>query len=137
MTGFLSLFIAAAFLLQIVNYKRMLAYSSIENMGILFLGTALGPAGLFAALLHSAAHSLAKASLFLTSGNILHLYGTKKDREVRGLLRREPRTGWALDRYRSWPCRVSAVPRVPEQVPPRRRLLRRRGWAGWPRRSSS
>lgn len=93
-TGFLSLLISAAFLLQTANYKRMLAYSSIENMGLLFLGTALGPAGLYAALLHSAAHSLSKASLFLTSGNILSLYASKRIEDVRGLLRREPRTGW-------------------------------------------
>lgn len=93
-TGFLSLLISAAFLLQTANYKRMLAYSSIENMGLLFIGTTLGPAGLYAALLHSAAHSLAKASLFLTSGNILSLYASKRIEDVRGLLRRDPRTGW-------------------------------------------
>ena len=92
--GFLSLVVAAAFLLQTVNYKRMLAYSSIENMGILFLGLAFGPAGFLAALLHGAAHSLAKASLFLTSGKILRLYGSKRIEDVRGLLRREPRIGW-------------------------------------------
>jgi hydrogenase-4 component F len=94
LTGFLSLLVGAAFLLQITNYKRMLAYSSIENMGILFLGLGFGPAGLTAALLHSAAHSLAKASLFLTSGTILSLYGSRKIEDVRGLLRREPRSGW-------------------------------------------
>jgi hydrogenase-4 component F len=93
-TGFLSLLISAAFMLHIVNYKRMLAYSSIENMGILFLGVALGAPGVYAALLHSAAHSLAKASLFLTSGTIVSLYGSKRVAEVRGLLQREPRTGW-------------------------------------------
>jgi hydrogenase-4 component F len=92
--GFLSLLVAAAFLLQTVNYKRMLAYSSIENMGILFLGLAFGPAGFLAALLHSAAHSLAKASLFLTSGEVLRLYRSKRIEDVRGLLRREPRIGW-------------------------------------------
>ncbi len=94
LTGFLSLLVGAAFLLQITNYKRMLAYSSIENMGILFLGLGFGPAGLVAALLHSAAHSLAKASLFLTSGTILSLYGSRRIEDVRGLLRREPRSGW-------------------------------------------
>jgi hydrogenase-4 component F len=93
-TGFLSLLIGAAFLLQTANYKRMLAYSSIENMGLLAMGTALGPPGLLAALLHSAAHSLAKASLFITSGSIFALYGSKRIEDVRGLLRREPKTGW-------------------------------------------
>jgi len=92
--GFLSLLISAAFMLKIKNYKRMLAYSSIENMGILFLGSACGRTGIYAALLHSAAHSLSKCSLFLTSGNILHLYGSKRVEDVRGLLQREPRTGW-------------------------------------------
>lgn len=92
--GFLSLLISAAFMLKIKNYKRMLAYSSIENMGILFLGSACGRTGIYAALLHSAAHSLSKCSLFLTSGNILRLYGSKQIDDVRGLLQREPRTGW-------------------------------------------
>jgi len=93
-TGFLSLFISAVFMLNIANYKRMLAYSSIENMGILLIGIALGNTGVYAALLHSVAHSLSKASLFLTSGNILHIYGSKEINRVQGLLRREPLTGW-------------------------------------------
>lgn len=92
--GFLSLLIGAVFMLNLVNYKRMLAYSSIENMGLLFIGIAMGKTGVFAALLHSLAHSLAKASLFLTSGNILHLYDSKKIADVRGLLQRAPLTGW-------------------------------------------
>ncbi len=92
--GFLSLLISAAFMLNIVNYKRMLAYSSIENMGILFIGISLGKTGIYAALLHSVAHSLAKGALFLTSGNILHLYGSKQVADIRGLLQRDPPTGW-------------------------------------------
>lgn len=92
--GLLSLLISAAFMLKIQNYKRMLAYSSIENMGILALGIACGKTGIYAALLHSVAHSLAKGALFLTSGNILHLYGSKRIADVRGLLQKDPRTGW-------------------------------------------
>jgi hydrogenase-4 component F len=93
-TGFLSLMVSAVFMLRLKNYKRMLAYSSIENMGILFIGIALGKYGIFAALLHTLAHSLSKASLFLTSGNILHLYKSKRIEEVNGLLKTDPRTGW-------------------------------------------
>jgi hydrogenase-4 component F len=63
-------------------------------MGILFVGIALGKYGIFAALLHTLAHSLSKASLFLTSGNILHLYKSKKIEDVNGLLKTDPRTGW-------------------------------------------
>ena len=92
--GFLSLLISAAFMLKITNYKRMLAYSSIENMGILSLGIACGKTGIYAALLHTFAHSLSKGSLFLTSGNILHLYGSKRITDVQGLLHKDPRTGW-------------------------------------------
>jgi hydrogenase-4 component F len=72
----------------------MLAYSSIENMGILFIGISLGKYGIFAVLLHVLAHSLSKTSLFLTSGNILHLYKTKRIENVSGILAADPRTGW-------------------------------------------
>jgi hydrogenase-4 component F len=93
-TGFLSLMVSAVFMLRLKNYKRMLAYSSIENMGILFIGAALGKYGFFAVLLHTLSHSLSKASLFMTSGNILHLYKSKKIEDVNGLLKTDPRTGW-------------------------------------------
>jgi hydrogenase-4 component F len=92
--GLLSLLISAAFMLKITNYKRMLAYSSIENMGILSLGIACGKTGIYAALLHAVAHSLSKGALFLTSGNILHLYRSKRIVDVRGLLEKDPLTGW-------------------------------------------
>lgn len=94
LTGFLSLFVSAVFMLRIRNYKRMLAYSSVENMGIMFIGVGLGQPGLFAAMLHTFAHSLSKTSLFLTSGNILRDYKSKKVEEVRGLLKRDSVTGW-------------------------------------------
>ncbi|MBU1633997.1 hypothetical protein KJ762_05740 [bacterium] len=93
-TGFLSLLVSAAFLLRTVNYKRMLAYSSIENMGLLFIGIALGKTGIYAAMLHSVAHSLTKSALFLTSGNILQLFGSKRIDDVHGLLEKDPRSGW-------------------------------------------
>ncbi len=94
LTGFLSLLVSAVYMLRVKNYKRMLAYSSVENMGIMFIGIGLGQPGLFAAMLQTLAHSLSKTSLFLTSGNILHDYGTKKIDEVRGLLKEDPVTGW-------------------------------------------
>lgn len=92
--GFLSLFITAVFVYHINNYKRMLAYSSIENMGILAIGTALGGVGMLAAIIHLIGHSLIKASFFLTSGNILEIYGTKKIKSITGLLRTDRKTGW-------------------------------------------
>lgn len=96
--GFLSLFVSAVYMLRVKNYKRMLAYSSIENMGIIVIGFALGGLGAIAATLHMVAHSLAKAAFFLTAGDILHRW---KSRETggasgaRGVLATAPRTGWA------------------------------------------
>lgn len=92
--GFISLFVTAVFVYHINNYKRMLAYSSIENMGILAIGTALGGVGALAAIIHMIGHSLIKASFFLTSGNILERYGTKKIKPVKGLLKTDRKTGW-------------------------------------------
>ena len=92
--GFLSLFITAVFVYHINNYKRMLAYSSIENMGILAIGTALGGIGVLAAMIHLVGHSLIKASFFLTAGNILERYGTKKVKSITGLIKTDRKTGW-------------------------------------------
>lgn len=92
--GFLSLFITAVFVYHINNYKRMLAYSSIENMGILIIGLALGGIGSVAAILHLIGHSLIKASFFLTSGNLLKIYSSKKIKSVTGLLSIDEKTGW-------------------------------------------
>ncbi len=63
--GFLSLFITAVFVYHINNYKRMLAYSSIENMGILIIGAAIGGIGAIAAIIHLIGHSLIKSLIFL------------------------------------------------------------------------
>ena len=92
--GFLSLFITAVFVFHINNYKRMLAYSSVENMGILVIGTAIGGVAMYAAILHMIGHSLIKASFFLTSGNILEIYKTKKIKSVTGILKTDKKTGW-------------------------------------------
>ncbi len=92
--GFLSLFVCAVFVYHIKNYKRMLAYSSIENMGILAVGLALGGGAYLAVVLHLIGHSLAKASFFLTSGNVLELFGTKRIKSINGLMKGDNKTGW-------------------------------------------
>ena len=91
--GLFSMAVAAVFILGQTDYKRMLAYSSVEHMGILALGVGLGGAGSFGALLHAVNHSLAKAMLFLLAGNILAAYRTKATAEVRGMARVLPVTG--------------------------------------------
>nr|QGT49684.1 NADH dehydrogenase [uncultured Candidatus Melainabacteria bacterium] len=92
--GFISLFVTTVFVYHIKNYKRMLAYSSIENMGILAIGLALGPVAYYAVVLHLIGHSLAKASFFLTSGNILELFDSKRIKSVSGIVNADIKTGW-------------------------------------------
>lgn len=92
--GFLSILTAALFILTQKDYKRLLAYSSIEHMGIIALGVGLfTPASIFAALLHMINHSLTKSMLFLSSGTVMQKYGTKEIRKVRNLLKLLPVTG--------------------------------------------
>jgi hydrogenase-4 component F len=92
--GFISLFVAAVFIYHIKNYKRMLAYSSIENMGILAIGTALGGYAIYAVILHLIGHSLSKAAFFLTSGNVLELFETQRIKSIHGLIKADKKTGW-------------------------------------------
>ena len=90
----LTLALAAGLLLAQRDYKRMLAYSSMEHMSLIALAAAIGsPLALAAALLHIAGHGLAKATAFCVSGQILHLRGTTKIGRVRGLLARSPWLG--------------------------------------------
>lgn len=93
--GFLSLFITSVFLYHTKNYKRMLAYSSIENMGILAIALSLGGKIAYLALMiHLIGHSLIKASFFLTSGNILELFESKRIKSVRALALVDNKTSW-------------------------------------------
>jgi hydrogenase-4 component F len=91
--GLMSILVAAFFIVSQGHMKRLLAYSSVENMGLIALGLGLGgPLGVFAALLHTINHSLAKTLLFCGSGNVLLKYGTLDLGVVRGLLRSAPVT---------------------------------------------
>lgn len=90
--GLFSVITAALFMLGQRDYKRLLAYSSIEHMGIMALGAGLGGGAVYGALLGAVSHSLAKAGLFFTSGLVLAAEKTKRISDVKGLWRRAPRT---------------------------------------------
>lgn len=75
------------------DVKRLLAYSSIENMGIVALGLGFGGTARTAALLHVINHSLAKVVLFLVAGDLIFRFGTQRIREIRGVLRLSPTAG--------------------------------------------
>ena len=90
--GILSLAVAGALILRQRDYRRMLAYSSVEHMGIMAIGAAVGgPLALAAVLLHVLGHGLAKASLFVVAGRIHATEGTALVADVRALLARHPR----------------------------------------------
>ncbi|MBI3019557.1 MAG: hypothetical protein HYY61_06690 [Deltaproteobacteria bacterium] len=91
--GMLSLVFATIFILKQRDYKRMLAYSSVEHMGILSLSVGLGGSALFGGMLHAINHSCTKAMLFLISGNILHVYKSKTSKDVLGVLQVLPFSG--------------------------------------------
>lgn len=91
-TGLLSIFVAAMIILVQKSYKRLLAYSSVENMGIIALGFGFGGVGVIAALFHMIYHSLIKSALFLLSGNILLRYSSSKIANVTGMLKLIPVT---------------------------------------------
>ena len=89
--GLLSLAVAGALVLRQRDLKRMLAYSSIEHMGLLALAAAIdSPLAIAAALLHILGHGLAKSSTFVVSGRILVAEGTTSISGIRTLLRRRP-----------------------------------------------
>jgi hydrogenase-4 component F len=92
--GLLSLVVATSLLLTQRDYKRMLAYSSIEHMGLIALGAAAGtPLAIAAVLLHILGHGLAKGVLFLASGEILAVEGTSEIAQIKALLVRRPALG--------------------------------------------
>jgi len=95
--GLASMTVAAAFLWSPTSLKRMLAYSSVEHLGLVALGLGFGgPWGIAGAILHIANHALAKATLFLLSGRIRDVYGTVDIALVRGVIMAMPVTGRAF-----------------------------------------
>ena len=90
--GLLSMIVAAIFIVGQPDYKRMLAYSSIKNMGVIAFGVGVGGFAMYGAFLHLIHHSLLKSSLFLSAGNVLLGFGTKRVARIGDLVRRLPRT---------------------------------------------
>ncbi|MHB2025748.1 MAG: proton-conducting transporter transmembrane domain-containing protein [Elusimicrobiota bacterium] len=88
--GLFSMATAAVFVIGQKDFKRMLAYSSVEHMGIMALGVGLGPAGTFGALLHIINNGLTKGVLFFSAGNIHRAFGGKTLDRVHGAIRRVP-----------------------------------------------
>jgi hydrogenase-4 component F len=91
--GLLSMAVAAVFMVRQRDFKRMLAYSSVEHMGVLVLGIGIGGLAVYGALLHLINNGLTKGALFLSAGNIHRAYGSKLVDNARGAIRRVPLSG--------------------------------------------
>jgi hydrogenase-4 component F len=91
--GLISMAVAGVFMARQRDYKRMLAYSSVEHMGILVLGIGIGGLATFGALLHLINNALTKGVMFLAAANIHRAYGAKTIDQVGGALRRVPASG--------------------------------------------
>jgi len=95
--GFASVLVGTLFIVLRGNFKRMFAYSSIEQMGIIAIALGFGGVlGYYGALLQILTHAIGKAVLFLTSGDIVLRYRTRLVDEVRGVLSVTPLTGAVL-----------------------------------------
>jgi hydrogenase-4 component F len=91
--GLVSMTLAVLFLVRQPDYKRALAYSSVEHVGVMALGVGVGGRAAFGALLHVLTHSVTKAGLFLVAGNLIAAFASKRAAAVRGALLVAPRSG--------------------------------------------
>ena len=94
--GFLSLIFSAVFIPVQHDIKRLLAYCSVEHMGIIAIGLGIGGLGTFAAMLHTANHSLSKVLAFLSAGHIGNSYGTRDMRKITSAVHNMPLWGTAF-----------------------------------------
>lgn len=88
--GFLSLATAALFIIKQSDFKRMLAYSSVEHMGVVAIIYA--HCSMDTTIFHMLGHSLVKMALFLLAGNMLFAWRTRRISQVSGLFETMPRT---------------------------------------------
>ena len=88
--GLLSLLVAATFVIGQRDLKRLLAYSSVEHMGLLVLGLGFGGIGAYGSVLHMLNNGLSKGWLFLVAGNVVLATGSSVAADNRGLLRTIP-----------------------------------------------
>lgn len=84
--GLFSLVVAAAFIIGQADVKRLLAYSSVEHMGLLVLGLGVGGVGAYGSVLHVVNNGLAKGSLFLVAGNLVLAARSSASADLRGML---------------------------------------------------
>jgi len=95
-TGVLSLFFAAVYVLRVKNVKRMFAYSSMEHASLVMIAFSCGGLGYFAAVLHLVMHSLVKSSLFFQVSQMHRIFSSKLDENIGSYLRVNPLGGLVM-----------------------------------------
>lgn len=96
LVGLLSVIMAAVYMGRTRNYKRLAAYSTVENSGLAILGLGIGGIGVWAAVLHSLAHTVLKGSLMLQISAIGKTYGGYKISRYGGYFKADPLGGLVL-----------------------------------------
>lgn len=94
--GLMSVLVAVSFIVVQRDLKRLLAYSSVEHMGIISVGLGLSGLGTFAALLHLLNHCIGKPLAFFAAGRLGQMYGTHDISKMAGTLRAAPVWGAGL-----------------------------------------
>lgn len=95
--GLVSVIVAVPFILVQRDLKRLLAYHSVEHLGLIATAIGLGgPLGLYAGLLHLFNHAMAKGLLFFVAGNLSQRYGTTQMARIRSAVQTMPSTGILL-----------------------------------------
>ncbi|MGK5084016.1 proton-conducting transporter membrane subunit [Bdellovibrionota bacterium FG-1] len=94
--GLASIVIAALNIVVITNYKRLIAYASINHAGVIAIGLGLGKSASYGVILYILSNALVKALLFLTCGNIKARFHTKIIADLHGLIKDMPYSGWFL-----------------------------------------
>lgn len=105
--GLFSVGVAAVFMFGEADFKRLLALSSVENMGIIAVGVGLGVAGTYPSMLHALHNTLNKGIVFFLAGFLARLLATTRMADIRGLLTRAPLAGVLLA---AGLCAICALP---------------------------
>jgi hydrogenase-4 component F len=92
--GLISIIASALYIVVAKNYKRLIAYASINHAGVIAVGLGIGKTAAYGVLLYVISNALVKAVLFLTCGNIKARYRTKSIHELQGLIKSMPFSGW-------------------------------------------
>jgi hydrogenase-4 component F len=95
--GVFSVAVAVPFLIVQRDLKRLLAYSSVEHIGLMAAAVGIGgPLGVYAAMLHLINHAATKALLFFIAGDLVQRFGTRRMSAIRGAIHVAPVLGWGL-----------------------------------------